>query len=173
MRCPKPLGDKADKPLPDDFDPTKLVDETMDPIEQPSKRHEADDQDGSSTSNRHNHVEELMHFFPASLKRLIVAGSCCTGVAALYVITSWDHGWIPSVESQFALASDLKKSNQEIASMKSDLKEMYVLDIARAIRDLQAELCEGWTRPKADRLDELQYKYESRTGSRYPERTRC
>ena len=57
--------------------------------------------------------------------------------------------------------------------MKSDLKEMYVLDIARAIRDLQAELCESWTRSKADRLEELQYKYESRTGSRYPERRQC
>lgn len=169
-----------DKPLPPDFDPTKLVDEPMDPVEQPSKRNEADHQNASPPGNRSGHVEELMHFVPASLKRFIVAGSCCTGVAALYFITSWDHGWIPGVKSQLAQSSDLDKTNeeinkskQEIASMKSDLKEMYVLDIARAIRDLQAELCEGWTRAKADRLDELQYKYESRTGSRYPERQRC
>lgn len=109
-----------------------------------------------------------MHFVPASLKRLIVAGSCCTGVAALYVLTSWDHGWIPGIESQFALASDLRKSNQEMTSMKSDVNELYILSIARAIRDLQDEMCEGWTRSKADRLEELQYKYERRTGSRYP-----
>jgi hypothetical protein len=145
----------------------------MNPIQQPSEHDEADDQHDGSSGNRPDHVEEFMHFVPASIKRFIVAGSCCTGVAALYFITSWDHGWIPGVEGQFALASDLKKSNEEIASMKSDLKEMYVLDIARAIRDLQAELCEGWNRAKAERLDELQYKYEARTGSRYPERQRC
>ena len=162
-----------DKPLPPEFDPTKLVDEPMSPIEQPSEHDETNDQDDGSSSDRPDHVEEFMHFVPASLKRLIVAGSCCTGVAALYVITSWDHGWIPSVESQFALASDLMKSNQEIASMKSDVNEIVILSIARAIRDLQDEICEGWTRSKAERLDELQYKYQARTGSRYPERARC
>lgn len=107
------------------------------------------------------------------LKRHIFAGSCCTGVAVLYALSSWDHGWIPGLNSQFANAGDLAKSNHEIAAMKSDLNEMYVLDIARAIRDLQDEMCEGWTRSKAERMDQLQYKYESRTGARYPERQRC
>jgi hypothetical protein len=162
-----------DQPLPPDFDTTQLIDEPMDPVEQPGERHKANDQNSSASKNRPNHVEELMHFFPASVKRLIVAGSCCTGVAALYVITSWDHGWIPGVESPFVQASDFNKLKLENESMKSDLKEMYVLDIARAIRDLQAEMCEGWSKSKADRLDELQYKYEARTGSRYPERQRC
>jgi hypothetical protein len=157
-----------DKQLPEDFDPTQLIDEPMDPVQQPGERHKADDQHGCAETDRPNHVEELMHFFPASLKRLIVAGSCCTGVAALYFLTSWDHGWIPGVESPFAQASDFEKLKQENESMKSDLKEMYVLDIARAIRDLQDEMCDGWTQSRADRLEELQYKYERRTGSRYP-----
>lgn len=109
-----------------------------------------------------------MQFVPASIKRFIVAGSCCTSVAALWALTSWDHGWIPKAESQFAMASDLTKSNQEIVSMKSDVNELYILSIAKAIRDLQGELCVGWTRPKADLLEDLQYKYERRTGSRYP-----
>jgi hypothetical protein len=161
-----------DKPLPEDFDPSQLIDEPMDQPQQPSERHKAHKQDNRSSQDRPDHVEDLMHFVP-SLKRLIVAGSCCTGVAALYALSSWDHGWIPGIESPFAQASDLRKSNQEIASMKSDLKEMYVLDIARAIRDLQAEMCEGWTQAKADRLEQLQYKYADRTGSRYPERQRC
>jgi hypothetical protein len=162
-----------DKQLPEDFDPTQLIDEPMDPVQQPGERHKADDQHGCAETDRPDNVEEFMHFVPASLKRLIVAGSCCTGVAALYVFSSWDHGWIPGVESQFAMASDLRKSNQEIASMKGDVKELYILSIAKAIRDLQDEMCEGWSRTKQDRLEELQYKYENRTGSRYPERTRC
>jgi hypothetical protein len=155
------------------MDPSKLVDEPMDQPQNPCESRKAHQKDGSSARDFPDDVEEFMHFFPASLKRLIVAGSCCTGVAALYVLSSWDHGWIPGVESPFAQASEFKKLKLENESMKSDLKEMYVLDIARAIRDLQAELCEGWTRSKAERLDELQYKYAARTGSRYPERTRC
>lgn len=163
-----------DKQLPPDFDPTQLIDEPMSEVEQPSEGDKGCNEDQRSPRNRPDHIEDgLMHFVPASIRRAIVAGSCCTGVAALYVLSSWDHGWIPGVESPFAQASDLRKSNQEIASMKSDLKEMYVLDIARAIRDLQAEMCEGWSQSKADRLDALQYKYESRTGSRYPERRQC
>lgn len=163
-----PSTKAMDKPLPPDFDPTKLVDEPMSQVQQPREGDEKNDQDKRSLRNRPDGVEDFMHFVPASLKRLIVAGSCCTGVAALYVLTSWDHGWIPGIESQFALASDLRKSNQEMTSMKSDVNELYILSIARAIRDLQDEMCEGWTRSKADRLEELQYKYERRTGSRYP-----
>lgn len=114
-----------------------------------------------------------MHFVPASLKRLIVAGSCCTGVAALYVLTSWDHGWIPGVAGQFALASDLAKSNQEISTMKSEVKELYLLGIASSIRDLQAEMCTAPSHAKANELERLQQRYLEKTGARYPERTRC
>jgi hypothetical protein len=163
----------VDKPLPPDFDPAKLVDEPMCPVEQPSEHDEANDQDDGSSSDRPDHVEEFMHFVPASLKRFIVAGSCCTGVAALYVITSWDHGWIPSVESQFALASDLKKSNQEMSSMKSEVRELVLISIASSIRDLQAEMCTAPSGAKAKELDRLQQRYFDKTGSRYPERTRC
>lgn len=161
-----------DKPLPDDFDPTQLVDEPMDPVEQPSERSKADNKDDRANGNRQDNVEDFMHPWDL-LRKHIFAGSCCTGVAVLYALSSWDHGWIPGLESQFALASDLRKSNQEITSMKSDVNELYILSIARAIRDLQDEMCEGWTRSKADRLDELQYKYQARTGIRYPDRPRC
>jgi hypothetical protein len=140
----------------------------MDPVEQPGERYEAGDENGSADHNRPGHVEEFMHFFPAPVRKFIAAGSCCAGVAALYLLSGWDHGWIPGVESPFVQASDFNKLKAENESMKSDLKEMYVLDIARAIRDLQAEMCEGWTRSKADLLEDLQYKYERRTGSRYP-----
>lgn len=162
-----------DKPLPDDFDPTELIDEPMSPVEQPGESDETNDQDSRSKSNRPEHEEDFMHFVPASLKRLIVAGSCCTGVAALYVLTSWDHGWIPGVESQFALASDLRKSNEETAAMKAEVKELYLLGIASSIRDLQAEMCTAPSRAKANELERLQQKYKEKTGDRYPERQTC
>lgn len=163
-----------DEPLPDDFDPTKLIDEPMDQPQQPSERHKAHQQDDGSAGNRPDHVEDgLMHFVPASVRRFIVAGSCCTGVAALYVLSSWDHGWIPGVDSQFAQASDLRQSNQEIASMKAEVTELYVLGIASSIRDLQAEMCTAPSHAKANELERLQQKYREKTGGRYPERRTC
>jgi hypothetical protein len=162
-----------DKPLPPDFDPTQLVEEPMCEVEQPSKGDEAHDKNQRAPRDRPDHVEEFMHFVPASLKRLIVAGSCCTSVAALWVLTSWDHGWIPKAESQFAMASDLSKSNQEIASMQSEVKELYLLGIASSIRDLQAEMCTAPSHAKANELERLQQRYLEKTGARYPERARC
>ncbi len=144
----------------------------MDPVEQPRESDKANNQDQRSKRNRPDNEEGFMHPWDL-LKRNIFAGSCCTGVAVLYALSSWDHGWIPGLDSQFARSSDLKKSDQEIVSMKSDVNELYILSIARAIRDLQDEMCQDWTRSKAERLDELQYKYQIRTGNRYPERQRC
>jgi hypothetical protein len=167
------VTDHRDKQLPEDFDPTALVDEPMNPVEQPSERDKAEHQDDGAKRNGPDHVEEFMHFLPTSLKRFIVAGSCCTGVAALYFLTSWDHGWIPGVEGQFALASDLRKSNQEMASMKYEVTELYLLGIASSIRDLQAEMCTAPSRAKATELDRLQQKYKEKTGDRYPERQTC
>lgn len=109
-----------------------------------------------------------MHFLPASLKRLIVTGSCCTSVAVLYVFSSWDHGWIPGLESTFARASDLQKLAQEHAAIKSDVAELYILSIARAIRDVQDDMCVAPSMAKAEQLEVLQYKYMARTGGRYP-----
>lgn len=110
-----------------------------------------------------------MHtFLPASLKRLVVTGSCCTSVAVLYVFSSWDHGWIPGLESSFAMASEQRKLAQEHAALKSDLAELYILSIARAIRDLQSDMCVAPSISKAEQLDALQYKYKQRMGERYP-----
>lgn len=169
-----------DPPLPPDFDPTTLVYEPMDQPQQPSERHEAHDQNGGPTDDCPGHVEDFMHFVPASLKRFIVAGSCCSGVLALYVLSSWDHGWIPGVESPFAQTSDLRKSNeeiaksnQEIATMKSEVKELYLLGIASSIRDLQAEMCTAPSQAKANELERLQQRYLEKTGARYPERSHC
>lgn len=147
-----------DSPLPEDFDPNQLID---DPMQQPAKSANESDQGGGSKQNRADDIEGPMHFLPASLKRLIVTGSCCTSVAVLYVFSSWDHGWIPGLESQFASATDVK-------SLKSDVAELYVLSIARAIRDLQADICIAPSMAKAEQLDALQYKYKQRTGERYP-----
>lgn len=156
-----------DAPLPPNFDPTTLIDEPMDPVEQPREGDKTDDQDQRSRRNRPDHVEELMHPWDL-LKRHIFAGSCCTGVAVLYALSSWDHGWIPGLESQFALSSDLKQMTEEQKATKADVAEMYVLFIARAIRDQKAELCSDPTQFKADQLESLQSKYRQRTGDRYP-----
>jgi hypothetical protein len=160
-----------DTQLPDDFDPTKLVDDP-DQMQQPPESGNEKNQSNGSKRNRPDKVEESMHPWDL-LRKHIFAGSCCTGVAVLYALSSWDHGWIPGLQSPFASSSEFQKSRDEMTSLKSDVNEIVILSIARAIRDLQDEMCEGWTRSKADRLDELQYKYQARTGNRYPDRQRC
>lgn len=154
-----------DPPLPEDFDPNRLID---DPMQQPRKPGNESNQGGSSKQNRADDIEGPMHFLPASLKRLIVTGSCCTSVAVLYVFSSWDHGWIPGLESTFARANDLEHLEREHAALKSDLAELYILSIARAIRDLQSDICVAPSMAKAEQLEALQYKYQARTGGRYP-----
>jgi hypothetical protein len=139
----------------------------MAPVKQPSEHHKANNQDGGANSDCPENVENLMHPWDL-LKRHIFAGSCCTGVAVLYALSSWDHGWIPGLQSQFALASDLQTLRAETATTRSDVAEMYVLSIARAILDQNAELCVEPSRLKEERLEELQRKYKERTGDRYP-----
>lgn len=156
-----------DKPLPDDFDPSMLIDEPMDPVKQPSERHKTDNKKDSPERDRPDNVEDLMHPWDL-LKRHIFAGSCCTGVAVLYALSSWDHGWIPGLKSQFALSADLQTLQDENAKTRSDVAEMYVLSIARAILDQKAELCLEPSRLKEERMEELQRKYKERTGDRYP-----
>jgi hypothetical protein len=161
-----------DKPLPEDFDPTKLIEEPMDPVEQPGESHKANDKDQRAKRDRPDDVEGFMHPWDL-LRKHIFAGSCCTGVAVLYALSSWDHGWIPGLDSQFALSSDLQKSNQEIGSMKSEVRELVLISIASSIRDLQAEMCSAPSEAKAKELDRLQQRYLDKTGARYPERQRC
>lgn len=156
-----------DKPLPHDFDPRSLIDEPMSPEKQPGKGDKANNKDHGSDRDRSEHVEESMHPWDL-LRKHIFAGSCCTGVAVLYALSSWDHGWIPGLESQFALSSDLQKLRQDNASTSSDVAEMYVLFMARSILDQKAELCVQPSRFKEERLEELQQKYRKRTGDRYP-----
>lgn len=154
-----------DKPLPEHFDPTTLVD---DPMQQPCKPDDERKQGENAKQNVPDDVEGPMHFLPASIRRLVVTGSCCTSVAVLYVFSSWDHGWIPGLDSSFAKAADLQKLAQEHAALKSDLNELYILSIARAIRDLQSDMCVAPSMAKAEQLEALQYKYQARTGGRYP-----
>lgn len=154
-----------DDPLPDEFDPTELID---DPMQQPTQSGDEGKQNSSSKQDRADDMERTMHLLPASLKRLLVAGSCCTSVAVLYVFSSWDHGWIPGLESTFARASDLQKLSHEYVALKSDVAELYILAIARAIRDLQSDICIAPSMAKAEQLEALQYKYRDRTGGRYP-----
>jgi hypothetical protein len=162
-----------DKQLPDDFDPTTLVDdESMDPVEQPRERDKANNQDQRTKRDRPDDIEGFMHPWEL-LRKHIFAGSCCTGVAVLYALSSWDHGWIPGLDSQFALSSDLQKSNQEMSPMKSEVRELVLISIASSIRDLQAEMCTAPSEAKAKELDRLQQRYFDKTGARYPERQRC
>ena len=86
-----------DKPLPDDFDPTKLVDEPMSPVEQPTEGNDESNQSKRTKRDCPDNVEDSMHPWDL-LKRHIFAGSCCTGVAVLYALSSWDHGWIPGLD---------------------------------------------------------------------------
>lgn len=97
-----------------------------------------------------------------------VAGSCCGSVAFLLLLSGWDHGWIPGLESQFAKSGDL----QEFKDQGSDLKRLLVLNLAQAIRDVEQDICVAATNLKRQQLDSLQYEYSLRTGGRYP-RTDC
>jgi hypothetical protein len=157
----------GDEPLPPNFDPNELVDEPMSPVEKPSKGNKSGNEDQGSQRDCPDNVEDFMHPWDL-LKRHIFAGSCCTGVAVLYALSSWDHGWIPGLASQFALSSDLQELRQETSETKKDVAEMYILFIARAIRDQKAELCIAPSQFKADQMDLLQRKYKERTGDWYP-----
>lgn len=159
-----------DKPLPDDFDPY-LVDES-DPVKYPSQSDNKGDQQQSAPNDGSHNEEESMHgFLPASLKRIVLTGSCCTGVGVLYLLSSWDHGWIPGVRSPFAEDAQLQAMDRKYIALQSDVAELYILSIARAIRDLQADICLAPSISKAEQLEALQYKYIARTGARYPHTT--
>lgn len=144
----------------------------MSPVEQPTEGNDESNQSKRTKRDCPDNVEGFMHPWDL-LRKHIFAGSCCTGVAVLYALSSWDHGWIPGLDSQFALSSDLQKSNQEMSSMKSEVRELVLISIASSIRDLQAEMCTAPSEAKAKELDRLQQRYFDKTGARYPERQRC
>lgn len=107
----------------------------------------------------------MLHVLPPSLKRFLFTGSCCAGVGVLYMLTAWDHGFMPGFNSSFAAASEVK-------DLKSDVMEMYVLSLARAIRDLSEDNCAAQSRAITEQIDALQAKYKARTGDKYPH-TEC
>ena len=150
-----------DKPLPDDFDPTQLVDDQM---QEPPQNGNECNQSRSTQKDDANEPEILLpmlHILPAPLKKLLFTGSCCVGVAVLYVLSAWDHQWIPGVKSSLAAAD-------EVQALKSDVTEMYVLSLARAIRDLSADNCTLRSKVVDEQIVELRRKYKARTGDEYP-----
>jgi hypothetical protein len=155
-----------DKPLPNDFDPVLVVDE---PVQEPAESSDEDNECDRSPSNDPQNQEDVfpMHFLPPVIKRFVFAGSCCTGVAVLGFLSSWDHDWIPGLSSQLAKASDLKDMDGRYVALKGDVAELYVLSLARAIRDLSEDNCTLQSATVREQIDALQLKYKARTGDFY------
>lgn len=154
-----------DRVLPDDFDPNALFDdagEVKAPGEGGYKRHKRK----RAQHDEPNDVQDLLpmlHALPAPLRRLLFTGSCCAGVAVLYVLSAWDHGWIPGFNSQFASAADMRQADERIV-------QMLELQIAAAIRELSKANCVAETPALTDQIESLQSKYRAITGERYPHR---
>lgn len=149
-----------DAPLPDDFDPYRLEQ----PMQSPGKRDDKRDQDDSAPNDEAGDAEILLpmlHALPPSLKRFLFTGSCCAGVAVLYVLSAWDHGWIPGFESSFAKAS-------EVEVYKTDMGEMIIRSLAREIRDLSDDNCALQSKTLDEHIESLRRKYIARSGREYP-----
>lgn len=158
-----------DAPLPDDFDVNRLED----PMQQPRKRKNEREQSNGSLDDNGEDVASVTHIpipMPESLKKKLFAGSCCTGVAVLYLITSWDHGLIPNVRSQFAVAEDLKSVAQKVEKHDEQMEEVLTLQIAQAIRDLSKDNCTAQSPAIYQQIEALQYRYMliTRSPNRYP-----
>lgn len=149
-----------DAPLPDDFDPYGLAEK---PMNSPRKRDDEGHQEQRAPQNQSDSDETpfpLLHVLPSPLRKLLFTGSCCAGVAVLYFLSAWDHGLMPGFDSSFAKAS-------EVQNLKSDLADLYVLSLARAIRDLSADNCPVHSLAITEQIDVLQSKYKARTGDYY------
>lgn len=107
----------------------------------------------------------MWQVMPPALRKLLFTGSCCAGVAVLYFASAVDHGWVPGLNSSFAAAA-------EVQNMKSDLNEMYIHSLGRAIRDLSDDNCTAHSRALDDQINALRLKYIARTGADYPH-TEC
>lgn len=154
-----------DKPLPDDFDPTQLVDY---PMQTPGERDNERNQDGKAPKDAGGNEEVLfppLHMLPRSLRKLLLTGSCCAGVALLYALSAVDHGLMPGVDSSFAKASEVK-------GLKDDMNDIVVMQLGSAIRDLSADNCIAQSRALDDQIIALRLKYKARTGAEYPH-TEC
>lgn len=150
-----------DAPLPDDFDPYRLGQK---PMQRPRNSDYESDEGNSAPDDRHENYEApfpMMQVLPPPLRKLLFTGSCCAGVAVLYFGTAVDHGWVPGLNSSFAAAS-------EVQDLKSDLNEMYIHSLGRAIRDLSEDTCTAHSRALDDQINSLRLKYIARTGGDYP-----
>lgn len=159
-----------DKPPPDDFDPTKLVDEPGE-VQTPGKRDDERDEGKRPQQDEPQNEENmlpLLHMVPAPLKKLLFTGSCCAGVGVLYLLSAWDYGWLPGINSQFAKAEGLQAVDAKYVALKTDVSELYVWALARAIRDMSADNCALHSTAIREQIDELQRKYKARTGDFYP-----
>lgn len=144
----------------------RLAGDPLDEMDDPGKYRDENYEHYRPPQNRHQRSEPVMQRF-ASLKKFVVAGSCCTGVTALFAIASWDHGMLP-IPGPFALASDTQDLRVQSVALKADVNEMLVMLWAGQIRDLTAAHCKAPSRMLSDQIESLQYKYEARTGKRYP-----
>lgn len=152
-----------DKEPPPDFDPSSLIDDPND-MDTPSDRCNKDQKHKRAPDDMPAALEDLLpmiHSLPSPVKKLLFTGSCCAGVAVLYSLSAWDHGWIPGVESSFAKA-------EEVQNLKTDVTEMYVLSLATAIRDLTQDNCTLQSRVIDEQIIALRRRYKARTGDEYP-----
>lgn len=150
-----------DPPLPDDFDPYRLGHKPMQSKRQrDDERNEGDGAPQDQTDNGEASLP-MFHVLPPALRKLLFTGSCCVGVAVLYMLSAWDHGWVPGFSSSFAAAS-------EVQNLKSDVEEMYLMSLSSAIRDLSTDNCTAQSRALDDQINVLRLKYRARTGGEYP-----
>lgn len=137
-------------------------------MQTPGKRDDKRDQDDRAPQDQASDEDILppmLHVLPPSLKKFLFTGSCCAGVAVLYVLSAWDHGLLPKFDSSFASAS-------EVESYKVDMNEMIIRSLAREIRDLSDDNCALQSKALDEHIDSLRRKYAERTQREYP-RTEC
>lgn len=155
-----------DKPPPDDLD---VYVSSEDPVDgSPQQEQEQQQQQNSKNHHRQEDFEltPLHALIPEALRKRLFTGSCCLGVAVLYMISMWDHGILPGAPSPFAAASGTQ-------ALSNDVTELYVLMMASDMRDLMASRCrhlddERTFRILTEQIESLQRKYKSRTGENYP-----
>jgi hypothetical protein len=164
LRNPK-QSHAMDAPLPDDFDPYL----GSKPMQRPGERNDEGQQNKGTPQNESDDESVLppsLHgLIPRPLRKLLFTGSCCVGVALLYMIEVYDHGMMPGVGSSFARAS-------EVQQLKGMTQDLYVLSLARAIRDLSTDNCTARSRAITEQIDQLQSKYKAIYGAFYPH-TEC
>lgn len=151
----------SDPLLPPNFNPY-LGEE---PLQHPTQRDQKGKHHDDADDDEADVIAQMLpfhKFIPASVRKRLFTGTCCTGVVVLYLVGMWDHGYFPGVKSPFASAADA-----------ADMAEMITLYLGRDIRDLRDQQCVHHAFPETvkslqNQIDQLQRRYIARTGQEYP-----